>query len=598
MKLRELTVCNFRSIKEPISFKKINDFTILVGPNNAGKSNILKVLQFLNRLSRNDPPGSFLEFLHDRTNSNLVIEVILELSNDERQSIINSMKDIDHIFTNIDLDKHSIFKYITYKIEIDAQDYVSELLSITNNKDEFIQIARGLKQGSYGINQIELKKHIANSNSLNFDMPSFNSFSGAGNPKGILNGVNDETTRLILDILRNFFIKIKFVSTIRNLGGAGPAKEVNEFSFNEINAPQVLNTMLQNDTEEFVKLTNELKNCMPKIEKITSPLSGTNVTIRIKEPNLSSPTSIDDISDGIKQIFGLFLTSKTSNSTSLICLEEPEISLHSHTQKKLFKMMRKNPKSQYIITTHSPIFASIDDDIKTFLVTKPNGVSQIREILDKDELIFIKKELGIKNSDTFGYDAVLFVEGHSEEDAIRILAPVLGYDEIGNNIRLTNREGTGAVTRLKQLLGYLKGSDSEVFIIVDKHKEVVKEIPKLIEQKLLNEQNVIIWDKNFEDTFSSGQIIQAMNNLCNQNQLKFHMTSEFLENERKSREVFPIISNHFFELNEKSIKKPELSKELAYVLILDIKTNPKHSSSKIEESLHKIMKIIKSGIKE
>ncbi len=591
MKLLELKLENFRSVKNQIVLENLKKITVFVGPNNVGKSNIIKALEFLSKISRNDQPDPLMNFIHDRVESNMEIEITVETTKKERQTIIQDMKEIDHLFTNLDFDNDPIFKFFKYKIVVNTKGYVSESFSITNNKKDFIEIAKGSLKGNYTVTPFDLKNHIKNSNMLEFNQPDFASFQNSSNPLGLLNGLPNQTTQsLIVDMLRHFLRKIKFIPTIRNMGNPAPAQEINEFDFNAPNAPQVMNTMLQNDTEEFVKLTQELKNCLPKINKITSPLSGSNVTIRISEPGLSSQTSIDEFSDGIKQTFGIYLLNKTTPSNGLICLEEPEISLHSHTQKKLFQLLRDNSNIQYIITTHSPIFTAINEDVKTFLITKPDGVSQIREISDRNELIFIKKELGIKNSDTFGYDAVLFVEGYSEEEAIKILAPALGYDEIGTQIRLTNLEGTGAVSRLKQLLDYLKGSDSEIFIIVDKHRETMREIPKLLEQRLLKEDHVTIWESNFEDTFQTKQIIQAMNNLCMQNQYKFSLTSEHLENKRKTRGVYPVISEHFFQLNNKSLRKSDLSKELSYVLISEMRTNPQHNFSEIEQTLHQIMK--------
>ena len=44
MKIKQVQICNFRSIKNlDFDFK---DFTVLLGANNSGKSNILKALNF------------------------------------------------------------------------------------------------------------------------------------------------------------------------------------------------------------------------------------------------------------------------------------------------------------------------------------------------------------------------------------------------------------------------------------------------------------------------------------------------------------------------------------------------------------------------
>ncbi len=596
MKLRELKFKNFKSFKDETRLENLKNFTILIGPNNTGKSNVIKVLEFLNQLSRNEIPN-FSGIIHDRTQTNLFISVRLELTVEERQKIINILRRDDHSFSNIDLSNGTIFKFIEYDIEINNKEYVAENLFIANNKNELIQITKGRRQNnSYMLSEIDLKNHITPSINMDFGTVTFASSHGTKAPHGIFNGLNvDSTQEFIIDLVRKFFQTIKFIPIYRNLGHPSPANEIREFDAKNGNAPQVLNTYLQNDTEEFVRMTNELKGCLSNIDKITAPLSGNVVTLRISEPNLKTPTNVDEFSDGVKQTFGLFLLNRTTDSSGLICIEEPELNLHSDTQKKLFKIFRENKNNiQYIITTHSPTFTAIDDDAKTFLITKPEGSSQLREITEKEDLKFIKQELGIKNSDIYGYDGILFVEGYSEEEAVKIIAPALNYDEIGSKIRLVNLEGVGKVTRLKQFLEYLRGSDSKIFLMIDNHKEIFQEIPKFKENNLLTDEQYVIWDQNFEDTFTSEELINAMNNLCSRNNYKFDLTVKDLENERQSKEVYPIISNNFFKLNSRQIKKPELAKELAYLIVNDILNNKTHKKTQFELALQESMKKLRS----
>ena len=48
MKLRALTIRNFASIGEPGLTIPIDDIVVLIGPNNSGKSSVLRVKKFIN----------------------------------------------------------------------------------------------------------------------------------------------------------------------------------------------------------------------------------------------------------------------------------------------------------------------------------------------------------------------------------------------------------------------------------------------------------------------------------------------------------------------------------------------------------------------
>lgn len=596
MRVSNLILKNFKTFKEECVLDDLRKFTIIIGSNNVGKSNIFKSLELLNKLSRNDPPQSFSTYIFDRGNENFTISVTLRLTIDERKKIISVAQISKNKFT-IDLQNNVIFDTVKYELELNSSSRVSEKLWINNNQNQLIQILEGKIKGGYGLDQLDLDQ-IINQSGLDFSDLSFSSFHGVQGQITILAGINGMMEQKIADMVREYFRNIVLVPAQRNLGGALPASETHEFNFKTGNASQVLNTQLQNDPDEFVKITTELKKCLPEIEKITSPLSGNSVTIKISEPTMNTPTMIDDFSDGLKQSIGLFLLNKTTQNNVLLCIEEPEINLHTDTQKKLFKLLRENSKDiQFFLTTHSPTFVAIGEDAKTFLLTKHDGKAQAQEITHKDDLKFIKQELGIKNSDIFGYDGILFVEGYSEEEAAKIISPALGYDELGSSIRLVNLEGSGMVTRLKPFLEYLKGGDSKLFLIIDSHKEIFRELPKFIESGLLTNGHSMIWDQNFEDTFGSKELIIAMTNLSRRNNYKFSLTIEDLEKDRKDKGVYALISKNFFDLNNRQLKKPELSKELAYVIVNDILNNKDHVETMFEKTLRQAMDFLIHGKK-
>lgn len=143
------------------------------------------------------------------------------------------------------------------------------------------------------------------------------------------------------------------------------------------------------------------------------------------------------------------------SKVNIICVEEPENYMHPQMQELFIKNIddaiglllsktEKNINSQLILTTHSShilnskIHTSNSFDNINYLTTNKDGntkciplndnaISGItkeersEDIIDKDELIFLKKHIKFKVSDVFFSDAVILVEGITEEQLLNYL---------------------------------------------------------------------------------------------------------------------------------------------------------------------------------
>lgn len=592
MKILNISIENFLSFKEKIELNDIKPLTIFVGPNNAGKSNILKALEIINKIARNDFPNNWDGLIFDKKDNKATLEIALELSNEERQEIIHSMHGIDHMFNHKDLSTDPLFRCVVYRLEFGSRGITSEQLYILNSLGEMIMILQ-LEGGSgnYITSKIGLISYIKNSGNTKFKSGTLIQYASGGIQPGFFQNL-DSTYEdgFIANMIRKFFQHIRFVSTIRKPAEYLPSQEQTQVDQAGSNVAQVMNTLLNNSPEDFVRQTNRSKKLIPGITKISAPLIGSNVTIRINEEGRTTPTDIKEMSEGLKQTLVLSTLVHSFEPSTVVCIEEPELNIHPSSQKELFSLFRENPnRNQFFITTHSPIFTGIGEDIDTFLITKPKGISHLYPIKEKEDLKFVKQELGIKNSDMFGYDGVIFVEGDSEEEALRILGPAMGFTILGHTIRIINLTGSGMVTRLNLLLEYLKQCDTKAFLIVDKHKETVKKIPEIVSEGLIEKDNCTIWDKNFEDTFTSEQIITSMNNICKRSSWTFNLDVTTLNSERRSRNVFDVIAENFYKQNKKQLNKKDLARELSYVIVNDILNNTGHVEGPLEKAIRVVM---------
>lgn len=131
----------------------------------------------------------------------------------------------------------------------------------------------------------------------------------------------------------------------------------------------------------------------------------------------------------------------------IFCIEEPEAHLHPHQQRKLASYLADKLQTQVIITTHSPQITCVFPpasiirlyDFHPGTIAASGGSSPIIE----DALTTFGHRLNIVPAETFFSNAVLLVEGNSEELFYKALAQKLDIDLDRLNISIMVVDGVG-----------------------------------------------------------------------------------------------------------------------------------------------------------
>ena len=134
-------------------------------------------------------------------------------------------------------------------------------------------------------------------------------------------------------------------------------------------------------------------------------------------------TPIDDKGDGTKSLIAISLIQSMSfeilNEKSLIlCIEEPEAHLHPeaiHSLKNVLKELSQKPGVQVFISTHSPILVDTENISNNVIIDNNHRVFSCSTVTE------IREVLGVRVSDNLSATKIILTEGESDRRCFEAL---------------------------------------------------------------------------------------------------------------------------------------------------------------------------------
>jgi len=527
MKIKSIKMHNFRSIKD--AFFNLYDYSILVGANNAGKTNILNALRiFYEDISFNEKTD-FPKFKTDDNESWIEIEFLLldnefKVLKDEYRNPGNLLK---------------VRKYLKSDDKIVIKSKQSNIYGYENSV-----LSKNLFYGAKNIGQTKLGSVLY--------IPEVSK--------------TDETLKLSgPSPMRNVitYVMKKVIETsvsFKNLN-----KNFNEFNKNFEADASKDGFSLKKLKED---INHELKEWKVEFGFNINPIKPeqiikNSITNNILHKFLDKEIEISSLGQGLQRhiIYTLIKLSSQyvekkvykqkefSPELNLILFEEPEAFLHPSQQENLnrsLKALSLELGTQIIISTHSPFFLSkniedisslirlkretgitktfqVSENVKQEVMSENNELTQLFKKLDKSNLDLntkkkIKKILGDTDDITrmeeesiryqlwlnserccgFFADTVLICEGASEKVFIEYLLKNEWTDLSNRNLFVLDSMGKYNIHRYMNLFKEL-GILHSIIADKDKNDDIHKIINKfIIDNKNLFTKNIHFFDDNIE----------------------------------------------------------------------------------------------------
>lgn len=434
MYINSIKIKNYRNY-EDFYMKFKEGLNVIIGANNAGKTNLLHAINLLKDLNID---------IDDFNKSNL----LKKYNNDYRKEspTIEIEYEILHEISEDDENDESIIKLLPFL----GLDKINDIRNSQGDTSKYLVVANiKLK---YELNKKYLKDYcelVKNVRDLNEYLNCLELMQ-RHYEWNICNGMDDS----IIDkkSISNIF-KIDYIEAERNTNDVyyETKNEINKYIKEEENMKKIkdLATVISEQMEMAVKeVLQKIDKVVNEDEKNEIGLKDGNVSIKqgIKyRPDISSGYQID-VKDttseyiiplshngvGYNNLINIYMLLKLvelrpGQDFRILCLEEPEAHLHPAMQYKLFKYIKKiddeNKLNQQIfVTTHSSNITSVAGIENIYMLdynresNQAVNINLLEQLKDKeDSQKHIMKFLDVTKSDMLFAKKIVLVEGLAEK---------------------------------------------------------------------------------------------------------------------------------------------------------------------------------------
>jgi predicted ATP-dependent endonuclease of OLD family len=390
MKIVAFSVQNYRSITKANKLP-ISNSTILIGPNNEGKSNILRALVTTLRLLKSfrilsplKPGGRSVQYVmhRDRTSYDWEIDFPISL----QQSSQNG----GSIFTlELELDPSEISDF---KAKVGSSLNGTLPIQITWDKDRPILKIRKKGRGAAALTK--KVPQIAQFISGKLDYVYIPAVRTAKSAQTVVEDILSDELEIVEE-------KEEFKKALQEIA------RIQQPVLDQIS--KSIGTTLR----EFLPNVKEVRVIISEEERYKALRHSCQITI-----NDGTPTRIQQKGDGVQSLAALSLMKHASERSAsgknlILAIEEPESHLHPKAIHQLKQVISDiSTRSQVILTTHCPTF--VDRlNLQSNIVVSDNKAIPARNIE------IIRDILGVKASDNLRHaELVLVVEGEDDKIAL------------------------------------------------------------------------------------------------------------------------------------------------------------------------------------
>lgn len=512
MFLRSLAIKNYRSLEE-VQLEKLGCFNVLIGRNNAGKSSVFEALAHLAQVMVEEPENDSHTMLTDQdTTRSLEICLVFELSVQERKEFFDRLytggRQQERLQEMLD---SSLAQRVEYSFKAvpgsPGNLYPSETRLLAEDDDWSVVQQVDREDGSSTPPSTYVKiTSVSDSHPyeplgsgwLNIEDPTHT----AGIQRTYLTQAygsqfRDTAMAWLSHQCPKYFRDAFFFSPFRHSNERAPVRSVAGLDQDGSNLAQVLNTISNDDLSKFHEIERFVQAALPYIGELHTPFkdaadsttrnAAPNIGVGFRVPGGNYSVPLHDMGGGVEQLLMVATVLLTTDDSNSMFLEEPESHLHAGAQRFLVERLNEGDR-QIFVTTHSPTFINVSAPRSLYQVAYDANRTKVTRVEDADALGIVLEDIGNRNSDVLLSDAVLFVEGESDQRALNIWSETLGMSLTERNVTLLTMGGgehadRHAPIRSDLLAGISQRAPIPHLFVLDRDQRSLVDI-SILEQKL------------------------------------------------------------------------------------------------------------------
>lgn len=227
----------------------------------------------------------------------------------------------------------------------------------------------------------------------------------------------------------------------RRIGAIADVEEGAHLNSDASNLSCVLSVLSASRLEKYLQV---VQSVIPEIQEILFKPGSGSVELQLSyypsdKGRDDLAVSLDNCGTGVGQILAMLyvVLFYGESQPRVILIDEPNSFLHPGAVRKLLEIFQEHDHHQYVIATHSPTAIMSVKKKRILIVKQENKVSTVQSVNveSNGDLEEALKEIGSKRSDIFGMDAIVWVEGKTDEHCFRLIMDRNGGLPDGVNIK-------------------------------------------------------------------------------------------------------------------------------------------------------------------
>ena len=447
MLLHSLEIKNYRSL-ENVKLDNLQQFNVLIGRNNAGKSSIFQALYDLIRVFNRESISS--DVLTDRDMGRPLeitltfkprlqereefVDILIAAGFDaqRRETVLKSpfLRMVQFSFRAMPGNPYLMHLRKTGMFSEDGRWATIQTMvgyeNVANPDQKYVLVSQVAKDAAQNpleaaLFDIDRTQHSTQIQVLYYSVTTL--------------WATDSATSWLYTQLGKYFSNTFFFNPFRHSTPVQGVAQTDTLAQDGANLAQVLHTLKTSEEETFEEIDRFMHAALPDMRKLRTPLTGTTTNIVFRDAEHTYPIPLTDMGGGVEQLLMIatvILRPKTQKST--LFLEEPESHLHAGAQRFLIEQLYYEER-QVFITTHSPTFINLSKPFSLYQVTNIKGRTAIKR-REGASLETVLEDIGVRNSDVLLSDAVLFVEGNGDRDVFTTFSEKLQMSFAERNVNV------------------------------------------------------------------------------------------------------------------------------------------------------------------